>query len=66
VELCTGLIFAETSVDVCCILIQRNEGGVNDEDISEPIEASSEVVSPRIEILDSVIENLSKECHELW
>lgn len=45
-------------------MIQRDERRVSDEDVSKVFETPSEVVSAGIEILDGVIENLSKERDE--
>jgi hypothetical protein len=45
-------------------LVQRNDGSVGNEDVSKSFETSVQLGSSGIEILDGVIENLSKECNE--
>jgi hypothetical protein len=64
VEFQFGLIVAGCCVDISGVLVQRNDGCVGDEDVSKAFETSVQVGSSGVEILDSVIENLSKECNK--
>ncbi len=61
----TGSVFINR-VNVFSVLIERNDGGVNDEDVSNDFETSTEVGSARVKILDGVIENLAEESNESW
>src|SRR6056297_1363861 len=51
-------------VDIFGMLIKRVDRSVNDEDVSKSFEPSGKLGLARVEILDGVIENLSKECNE--
>jgi hypothetical protein len=51
-------------VDVSGVLIERDNRGVDDENVSKSFETSGKPGLARIEILDGVIENFSKECNE--
>ena len=51
-------------IDVFGVLIERDDRRVDDEDVSKSFETSGQLGLPRVEILDGVIENLSKECNE--
>ena len=63
-ELQSGLILTGCCVDIGGILVQRDDGCVSAEDVSKSVETSVQVGSSGIEILDGIIENLSKESDE--
>jgi len=56
-----GLVVASCCVDIGGVLVQRDDGCVSDEDVSKAFEVAVQGPPSSIEILDSVIENLSKE-----
>ena len=64
VEFQSGLVVTGCCVDISSVFVQRNDGGISDQDVSKPFETSVEVISTCVEILDSIIENLSKERNE--
>ena len=61
-ELQSGLIVTSRCVDILGVVVQRDERRVGDENVSKVFETPSKIVSSGIKILDSVIEDLSKEC----
>ena len=63
-EFQSGLIVTGCCVGISGVFVQRDDGGVGDEDVSNPFETSVEVCTSCIEILDGVSENLSKERNE--
>jgi len=64
VELQFGLIVASCCVDIGGVLVQRDDGSVSDENVSKAFETAVQVGSSGVEILDGVMENLSKEGNE--
>ena len=63
-ELQFSLVFANCCVDISGVLVQRNDSRVGNKDVSKAFETSVQLDSSGIEILNGVIENLSKECNE--
>ncbi|GAA0472559.1 hypothetical protein GCM10008985_31630 [Halococcus dombrowskii] len=53
-ELCSSNALAE-AVDISCIVVERDERSVADEDVSKVFETASELVSAGIEILDGIV-----------
>ena len=62
-ELCSTNALAE-AVHISCVVVERDERSIADEDVSKVFETASELVSAGIEILDGVIEDLSEEGNE--
>ena len=59
-----SLILAGRCVDIGGIFVQIDDGTVDNENVSKSFETAVQVGSAGIEILDGVIENLSKERNE--
>ena len=62
-ELCSGNTLTK-GVDIRCVVVERDERSIADEDVSEGFETAAELVATGIEILDGVIEDLSQEGNE--
>jgi hypothetical protein len=62
-ELCSGNTLTE-GIDIRCVVVERDERSIADEDVSEGFETAAELVATGIEILDGVIEDLSQEGNE--
>ena len=58
-----GNVLAEV-VHISCVVVERDERSIADEDVSKLFEAAAELVATGIEILDDAIEDLSEEGNE--
>ena len=62
-ELCSSNTLTK-GVGISCVVVERDERGIADENVSKLFETSAELVATGIEILDSIIEDLSEEGNE--
>ena len=59
-----SLTLAGRCVNIGGIFVQIDDGSVGDENVSKSVKTAVQVGSAGVEILDGVIENLSKERNE--